>query len=197
MKSEERSMKPCPGEFCGTTAQEVIGHYRKNDSFCGLKFFAYGINGLLRQGDQLSSAQAEAVRLLDVAITEAPVSNSDRVFFRGCSEKDFRPFETDEGFLSPSFLSLNANPLNAASFARNRDGEPSYLLLVLIPAGTRLLCISDNPTGSRESDEWLCARGLLFRSYPWDGTSGVSDDDNWSLHFQVPSARNIRLELIP
>lgn len=181
-------MEPSLGEFCGATAQEVIEHYRKNDSFCGLKSFAYGINELLRQGGQLSPSQAEAMRLLDVAITEASVSNSDRVFFRGCSERDFRLCETDEGFLSSSFLSLNANPLEAAFFAKNRDGGPSYLLAVRIPAGTRLLSISDDSAASFDNDGWLCARGLRFRTYPWDGTSGVSDDDIWSLHskFRMP-----------
>lgn len=179
------------------TPHDVIAHYRRNDPFCGLKTFAFHINGLLRQGGQLSEAQAEAVRLLDAEIAGADPSDSPRYFFRGCSEEDFRCCERGEEFVIHSFLSLSRDPLEAAFFAKNYHGDPSYLLLVLMPPGTRLLRISDESAGSLENEEWLAARGLRFRIYLWDGTSGVNEDDVWGLHFQIPYARNRRLELIP
>lgn len=166
-------MESGSGNRCRMTPYEIIAHYRKNDSFSGLKFFAYGINALLRNSGVLSTDQAEAVRLLDVAIAASALSESPRIFFRGCSEEDFLLCERGEEFRCQSFLSLSSNPLEAAFFAKNYEGQPSYLLMVLIPAGTRLLRISDDSTGSLEKDEWLPARGLRFRSYPWDGTSGV------------------------
>lgn len=175
---------------------EVIEHYRRNDFFCGLKVFAFDLNGLLRHSCKLTEPQAEAVRLLDAAIAEAPVSESNLVFFRGCSETDYLLCDQNEEFLSWSFLSLSKDPMEAARFATSCSGEPSYLLMVVIPAGTPLLRISDDAAGSLENDEWLPARGLRFRSYPWDGTSGVRDEDIWGLHFRVPHARNRRLELI-
>ena len=176
---------------------EVIEHYRRNDLFCGLKAFAYDMNGLLRHGCKLTEPQAEAVRLLDAAIAEAPVSESNLVFFRGCSETDYLLSDQNEEFLSCSFLSLSKNPMEAARFATSHTGEPSYLLMVVIPdGGAPLLRISDDAAGSLENDEWLPPRGLRFRSYPWDGTSGVNEEDIWGLHFQIPYARNRRLELI-
>lgn len=179
-----------------TNAGEVVLHYRRNDSFCGLRAFAYDINTLLRQSGQLSNAQAEAVRLLDAEIALADPCDSPEFFFRGCSEEDFRSCERGEEFVSRSFLSLSRAPLEAAFFAKNYSGAPSYLLLVLVPRGTRLLRISDEAAGTLEKDEWLPPRGLRFQIHPWNGTSGVNDEDIWGLHFQIPYARNRRLELI-
>lgn len=178
------------------TAGEVVLHYRRNDSFCGLRAFAYDINALLRHSGQLSDVQAEAVRLLDAEIASADPCDSAQVFFRGCSDEDFRSCERGEEFVCSSFLSLSRDPLEAALFAKNQTGAPSYLLLVIIPPGTQLLRISDEAAGSLENEEWLAPRGLRFRIYPWDGTSGVKVDDIFGLHFQIPYARNLRLEVI-
>lgn len=177
-----------------TNAEEVILHYRRNDSFCGLHAFAYDINTLLRHSGQLSDAQAEAVRLLDAEIASADPCDSTQVFFRGCSEEDFRSCERGEEFVCSSFLSLSRDPLEAALFAKNQTGAPSYLLLVIIPPGTRLIRISDDAAGSLENKEWLAPRGLRFRIYPWDGTSGMKVEDVFGLNFQIPNARNLRLE---
>jgi hypothetical protein len=179
-----------------SSAAEVVIHYRRNDQFCGLRAFAYDINTTLRVNRQLSDAQAEAVRLLDAEIASADPSDSTRVFYRGCSEEDFRSCEQGEDFVCWSYLSLSSDPLEAAFFAKNHTGGATYLLSVIIPPGTRLLRISDSTAGTLEKEEWLAPRGLRFQIHPWNGTSGLNDEDICRLQIQVPHARNLRLELI-
>jgi hypothetical protein len=172
-------------------AREIILHYRRNDLFKEIEAFAYGINKMLRDGLKLTDAQTESVRVLDQAIFQATRTEEPQVLFRGCSIYDFNRCSSNQEFLSPAFLSLSRNPLEAASFAL---GDEAVFIQVCIPTGTPLLLVSDESAGSLESQEWLPPRCSKFRIKSWDD-SALSFETESVLQIRIPSARRFRLEL--
>lgn len=166
------------------TLEEVINHYRTNDIFCDLEFFAFDLNALLSNSEDLSPKQYEAVNLLDVGISTSPALVTT-VFYRGCSKSDLDRFSEGETYTPPSFLSVSMLPFEAANFTRIQEYGDKVLLRVICPVGSRLLFISDPEAESLERSEYLLPREKRFRVSDWDGESGLDSLEILQLPFHI------------